>query len=124
MDGGIHVQKAMAAEMQEIAKSLIKDDLVVLDMPEAKGWGKPYPNGIIPLLRAHEESIRATFTQNEYLKLDVTHGEILGLHSTSKLGEKVMPDLPVMNHVIRENPKYKEADIWNIGNVDDIYMYV
>lgn len=121
MDGGIKAQQAMAAEMEEIAKGVVKDDLVVLQMPEIKGWTRHDQASVMPLFRKNEDLIKKTFANNEYLKLDVTHGEILGLHSTSKLGDKVMPDLPVMNRVINENSKYKEADIWNIANVETIY---
>ena len=122
MDGGDRIQQALASKMEEMADGIVKDQtLIALDMPEAKGWTKANHGSVMSLLKTNEDLVKKTFAQNEYLKLDVTHGEILGLHSTAKIGDKVLPDLPVMNRVIRENPKYKEADIWNIANVETIY---
>lgn len=121
MDYSAYPNQKMATEAARLIQSVVEDEIIAIDAPEAKGWTKPDTEAITALFRQYEDVVKKTFVNNDYLKLDVTHGEILGLHSTSMIGDTVLPDLPVMDHAIRSNPKYRDADIWNIANVEALY---
>lgn len=76
------------------------------------------------LILDHKAAIENNFTNNEYLKIDLTNGEILGLKSHGMLGNMLIGDLPAMNYVIARDDKYKSANIINLGNVNDLYKRV
>jgi len=104
---------------------MIADKLNVLELGEIKEIQKKSTReDVTRLILDRQEDIEATFTENEYLKIDLTHSEILGLKSHSMLGTMKIGDLPAMDYVIRHNDKYRKADIFNLGNVDDLYKKI
>ena len=75
----------------------------------------------VRMILDNEEAIKNTFKDNEYLKIDLTNEEILGLKSHAKLGNMPIGDLPAMNYVLAHDDKYKNANLINLGNVGDVY---
>jgi len=101
--------------------NMINDELKVMNII---GVDHTYPierNEIVRLLFAMKEQIESTFNKNEYIKLDLTHGEIIGLKSTAEYGDLKIGDLPALDYVIRNDHKYRKAEIINLGNVDMLY---
>jgi hypothetical protein len=101
---------------------VIADKLKVLALSEIKEIKKESAReDATSLIILRKWDIEATFTENEYLKIDFTNGEILGLKSHAMLGTMPIGDLPAMNYVIARDEKYKDADMLNLGNVSDLY---
>lgn len=104
---------------------MIADKLKVLKLGEIKEIKKESAReDVKSLMILRKWDIDATFTENEYLKIDFTNGEILGLKSHAMLGTMVIGDLPAMNYVLARDEKYKDADILNLGNVNNLYKKI
>jgi hypothetical protein len=76
---------------------------------------------IVKFLLDNRLTIEAQFPNDEYLKFDLTHGELLGLKSTAVVGGVPISDITAISWVIKHTEKYKEADIINLGNVKMLY---
>lgn len=103
--------------------SIIKDPLVVMNFPITEGDR----NSVVRALLERKSDIESTFANDEFLKLDLTHQELVGMKSTStmvtQLGEQLIGDRPALNYVISHSEKYKESNILDIGNVSAVYNY-
>ena len=97
--------------------SEVKDPLIVMSFPVTE------EKNIVTTLIERKEEVLHTFQNNEYLKFDETHQELIGLKSTAKVGKVTITDLPALNHVIAHNDRYKDSHILNLGNVNVIYAY-
>ncbi len=104
---------------------MIEDKLKVLPLSDI-GHIKPEDTreDVTRLILDRKTEIENYFTDNEYLKIDLTNGEILGLKSHGMLGNMPIGDLPAMNYVITRDHKYMKANILNLGNVNDLYKRV
>lgn len=100
---------------------MINDQLKVLDVSMSDGLNSDTRNNVVRTLLDKRDVIESVFHDDEYLKMDLTHGEIIGLKSTAKIGTMDVGDLPAMDFVIRNNEKYKNATIINLGNVSVLY---
>ncbi len=77
-------------------------------------------------LLENRADIESTFKNDEYLKLDLTHKEIIGYKSTqglTTLGHMPIGDLPAFNYIIQNNGKYTNSKIINLGNVRLIFEH-
>lgn len=101
--------------------NMINDELKVLNIPGMENMQPIQRNDVVRLLFAMREQIESTFTQNECIKMDLTHGEIIGLKSTAEYGDLKIGDLPALDYVIRNDDKYRKSEIINLGNVDKLY---
>lgn len=105
---------------------IIKDPLVVMDFP-IEGGDEIDKSAIVRALLERKTEVKSTFANDEFLKLDLTHQELVGIKSTSTIAtkEREMPigDLPALNYVISHSEKYKESKILNIGNVSTLYQH-
>jgi hypothetical protein len=99
---------------------MIKDDLKVLEVPELKE-GDFNRNKVAKMLLNKQKEIEEFFDNDEYIKLDMTNMEIIGLKSTSVFGKTPIGDLPAIDFAIRNNEKYKDSNIVNLGNVSLLY---
>ena len=100
---------------------MINDELKVLNIV---GVDHVYPiarDDVVRLLFNMRKQIETTFDQNEFIKFDLTHGEIIGLKSTAEFGDLKIGDLPALDYVIRNDDKYRKSEIINLGNVDMLY---
>jgi len=68
-----------------------------------------------------KQIIENTFVEDEYLKIDLTNAEIIGLKSHAKLGDMPIGDLPAINYILSQDNKYKDANLLNLGNVKQLY---
>jgi hypothetical protein len=99
--------------------NMITDELIVMEAPEL--MGEPSKDEVIGFILGRRLEIESIFPNNEYLKLDLTHGELLGLKSTAVIDGVPISDLTAISWVIRHTEKYKDADIINLGNVEMLY---
>jgi hypothetical protein len=76
---------------------------------------------IIKFILDNRQQIENNFANDEYLKLDLTHGELLGIKSTAIILGNPISDMTAISWVIKHNEKYKDADIINLGNVRMLY---
>lgn len=101
----------------------IEGKLVSMDAPELTGIVSK--EEIVRFLLDKQQEIESHFPNDEFIKLDMTHGEIIGMKSTAviSLGNHDIPvgDLPAMDWTIRLNAKYKDAEMINLGNVKMLY---
>lgn len=98
---------------------MISDPLISMEAP---GIGlDSTKDDIIKFILDNRLVIEAQFPNNEYLKLDLTHGELLGLKSTAVVGGLPLSDLTAISWVVKHTDKYKDADIINLGNVRMLY---
>lgn len=102
---------------------MIADKLKVLEVREIKRWVPSYDmrEEVARVLLDKQEAIESTFKDDEYLKIDLTNAEIVGLKSHAKLGEMPIGDLPAINYVLAHDDKYKNANLLNLGNVEALY---
>lgn len=100
---------------------MINDELKVLNIPGMTNMHPIQRNDVVRLLFAMREEIETTFDQNECIKMDLTHGEIIGLKSTAEYGDLKIGDLPALDYVIRNDDKYRKSEIINLGNVNMLY---
>lgn len=98
---------------------MITDNLVIMDAPELIDANNK--ERIVRFLLDRENDIKSHFHNDEYIKLDLTHGEILGLKSTAVVQDVPISDLTAINWVIKHNEKYKDAETINLGNVQMLY---
>ena|ERR1051325_4706966 len=98
---------------------MINDTLISMQAPEIKD--NLSKEDIINFLFDKRGEIEENFPNDEYIKLDLTHGEVIGLKSSSYVGDLKVGDLTAINWVIRKSEKYKDADIVNLGNVRMLY---
>jgi hypothetical protein len=104
---------------------MIADKLKVLELGDIKKIRKESAReDVTRLIMDGQKDIEATFTDNEYLKIDLTNGEIVGLKSHAMLGTMAIGDLPAINYVLAHDDKYKESEMLNLGNVNDLYKKV
>jgi len=103
---------------------MINDELKVLDIPGMENMHPIQRNDVVRLLFTMREEIEETFNQNEFIKFDLTHGEIIGLKSTAEYGDLKIGDLPALDYVIRNDNKYRKAEIINLGNVDMLFKEI
>ena len=101
---------------------IVKDSLVIMDFP-IPGGEAANKGDIIKSIIDRKEDVEKIFFNNEYLKLDLTHQQLLGLKSTSSVGVVTITDLPALNYVLSKDERYKNAKIINIGNVDIFYNH-
>ncbi len=100
----------------------VNDPLVVMEFP-IMGGENADRNTVVRALLERRPIIESTFTNDEYLKLDLTRQEIIGLKSTAYVGKTKITDLPALNHVLSNNEIYIGNNITNLGNVSTIYKY-
>lgn len=109
---------------------MINDQLKVLPLPSVHTLEKiprnirDVRNDAVRQLLDNETIIKDTFSNDEYLKMDLTRGEIIGLKSTSKMGNIPIGDLPALDFVIRNNNIYKKSEIINLGNISMLYKQI
>lgn len=105
-------------------QSIIKDPLVVMDFPIDNEKDK---TAIVRALLERKAEVESTFANDEFLKLDLTHQELVGIKSTATMvtskGEMPISDLPALNYVISNSDKHKGSKILNIGNVSKLYEH-
>lgn len=99
---------------------VIDDELKVVELPETN-WKEASKEDIVRTILEKKEEITKTFTNDEYLKIDLTNGEIVGFKSTAKLGDMELGDLSCLNFILAHNAKYKEAHLLNLGKVNTLY---
>jgi len=101
--------------------NMINDELKVLNIPGMDNMSPIQRNDVVRILFKMREEIKSTFDKNECIKMDLTHGEIIGLKSTAEYGDLKIGDLPALDYVIRNDDKYRKSEIINLGNVDMLY---
>lgn len=99
---------------------MFNEQLVVMDFPIGE---KVDRDTIVRSLLDRRSDIENTFKNDEYLKLDLTHQEILGVKSSSYMGNVKIGDLPLFGKILSKNERYKNADIKNLGNVNMLYKF-
>jgi hypothetical protein len=104
--------------------NLVNDELKVLNIPGRSGMKPLTRDDVVRILFDMRSEIEATFTQNEYLKMDLTHGEIIGLKSTAEYGDLKIGDIPALDYIIRNDNKYRKSDIINLKNVNELYKEI
>lgn len=102
--------------------NLINDPLVVMDFP-IMGGAEANRNDVVRALLERRENIESTFKNDEFLKLDLTHQELVGIKSTAQIGRMPIGDLPALDYVIRNTEKYNGSNVINIGNVSAVFNY-
>lgn len=76
--------------------NIVNDELKVLKIPGRENMNSIQRNDVVRILFDMRNEIETTFDQNEYIKMDLTHGEIIGLKSTSEYGDLKIGDLPAL----------------------------
>jgi hypothetical protein len=102
---------------------MIEDKIKVLPLKDIKNVPVFSRENIVRILLDNREAIENTFVDNEYIKIDLTHGEIIGLASTAHFGKMHIGNLPAMDYVIKHDEKYKDAHILNLGNINTLFLY-
>jgi hypothetical protein len=108
---------------------MINDTIKVLDLPSIQSLNPINKNDVVRVLFEKRKEIEETFKDDEYLKMDLTHGEIIGLKSTAELDIPVNKDInklkvgdrPAFNYLIERNDRYKNAEIIDLGNVGVLF---
>jgi hypothetical protein len=100
---------------------MINDELKILEVPNIKGTN-PGRDEIVRILFEQRKNIEEKFTESEFIKMDLTHGEIIGLKSTAEFGKLKIGDLPALDYIIRNDDKYRKSTIINLGNVDMLFQ--
>lgn len=106
---------------------MINEQLKVLQLPSITTLEKlprdikDVRNEAVRQLMSNQALIQSTFNNDEYIKMDLTRGEIIGLKSTSKMGNMPIGDLPALDFVIRNDDLYKNSEIINLGNINMLY---
>lgn len=98
---------------------MITDQLISMDAPELKE--KYDKEEIVRFLLDKQKEIESHFPNDEYIKLDLTHGEVLGIKSTAVIGGVLITDMTAINWVTKHSEKYKDAEMINLGNVKMLY---
>ena len=101
--------------------AMINDELKVINIPDRKNMNPITRDEAVKILFDMRSDIENTFKENEYLKMDLTHGEIIGLKSTAEYGDLKIGDLPALDYIIRNDNKYRKSEIINLGNVEMLY---
>lgn len=101
---------------------MIKDQLVVMAFPISNGE-EADRNEIVKALLERKNDVKNTFANDEFLMIDLTHQELVGMKSTLTLGKMPIGDLPALNYVISHSENYKERKILNLGKVSTIYKH-
>lgn len=102
--------------------TIINDPLVVMEFPLIEGETADR-NTVVRALLEKRADIESTFKNDEYLKLDLTHQELIGLKSTAFLGKMPIGDLPAINYVLSNNDRHNKSKILNLGNVSMVYKH-
>lgn len=102
--------------------NLINDTLVVMDFPIA-GGAKADRNDVVRALLERREIIENTFKNDEFLKLDLSHQELVGIKSTAQIGTMPIGDRPALDYVIRKTEKYNGCNLIDIGKVSTVFNY-
>ncbi len=102
-------------------KDLINDKLIVMELENIKELNPANKNEVVRTILDKQEEIKSVFSNNEYIKMDLTLGEIIGLKSTATIGSIEVGDLPALDYILRNDPKYRKSNIINLGNVDMLY---
>jgi hypothetical protein len=105
-----------------IMDNLINDPLVVMEFP-ILGGGDADRDAVVRALLERRGDIESKFMNDEFLKLDLTHQELLGIKSTTQIGNLPVGDLPALDYVIGHTEKYKGSNVINLGNVSTVYNY-
>lgn len=108
---------------------MITDEIKVLELPSIKSLKTIKRDDVVRMLFEKRQEIEETFSENEFLKLDLTNCEIIGLKSKSEIAVPLsadqnrikIGDLPAFNYLIARNEKYKNAEIINLDTVKRIY---
>lgn len=106
---------------------MINEIIQTLDIPSIKGIKKITRDETVKALFDNQSLIESKFVNDEWLKMDLTHGEIIGLKSNSKLDiggfkEPInVGDLPAFNFMISRNEKYKNADLIDLGRLSMLF---
>jgi len=100
---------------------MINDELKILEVPGLKGREEIGRDEVVRILFEQQKNIEEKFTESEFIKMDLTHGEIIGLKSTAEFGKLKIGDLPALDYIIRNDYKYQKAKIINLGNVDMLF---
>lgn len=101
--------------------AMINDELKVLNIPDRQNMKPITRDEAVKILFDMRSEIENTFQENEFIKMDLTHGEIIGLKSTAEYGDLKIGDLPALDYIIRNDNKYRKSEIINLGNVDMLY---
>lgn len=101
--------------------NIVNDELKVLNIPGMENMNPIKRDDVVRILFNMRNEIETTFDQNECIKMDLTHGEIIGLKSTAEYGDLKVGDLPALDYVIRNDAKYRKSEIINLGHVDMLY---
>lgn len=101
--------------------SIINDPLVIMEFPVS---GSADRDSVVRALIDSRSNIESTFNNNEYLMLDLTHQEIIGIKSTAHLGKMKVGDLPALNCIVSNSDRYKESKMMVLGNVSTIYNHL
>lgn len=105
-----------------IMDNLINDPLVVMDFP-ILGGDQADRNTVVRALLERRMDIESKFMNDEFIKLDLTHQELVGIKSTAQIGKLPIGDLPALDYVIEHSEKYKGSNFINMGNVSTVYNY-
>lgn len=101
--------------------AMINDELKVLKIPDRENMSPISRNEAVRIIFDMRNQIEETFKENECLKMDLTHGEIIGLKSTAEYGDLKIGDLPALDYIIRNDNKYRKSEIINLGHVDMLF---
>jgi len=102
--------------------NLINDPLVVMEFP-IMGGAEANRNDVVRALLERRENIENTFKNDEFLKLDLTHQELVGIKSTAQIGTMPIGDRPALDYVMRKTEKYKGCNVIDIGKVSTVFNY-
>lgn len=101
-----------------LSKANLPDDFD----PKKNHIGK---NKLVSLLFIEKDNIEKTFTHDEYLELDITNHEIIGIKATGStfLGYTLSDKnaLLVKKSLL---PKYKEAKTEGLGNASTLFNHI
>lgn len=104
-------------------KDLIKDPIITMNFPLKKGVYTDRDMIVKEILEKKSE-ILETYKNNEYLKLDMTQGEIIGMKSTLKFGNIDIPDRVALSYMVSDSERYKSSKVIDLGNVNTIYEHI
>jgi|SRR6266404_5767450 len=97
---------------------LVKDTLVVMPFP-MENMEKFDRTATVKALLDRKADIESTFKNNEYIKLDLTNQELVGIKNTSDK----FSDYIALNLVTRNHARYKDSNILSLGNVNDLFEH-
>lgn len=101
--------------------TLINDPIVTMEFPIDENADR---DAIARAILENREKIESTFSNNEFLKIDMTRKEIIGIKSTAKLGKMPIGDLPALSFIVSNDEKYSKSKMLDLGNVMTIYEHL